>query len=100
MIAFGDGGVDGSGNPITPDETQVALNNQIAAYPIDSVTYPLDPPTTARYTAAIPENDLNGAFISEAGLLDANGNLCAIKTFLVKGKDSGVSFTFIFDDEF
>jgi len=97
-IAFGSGGVDGTGEPIPPPETAVALNNQIAVYPIDSVTYPIN--TTARYTVTIPAADLPGAKLSEAALVDSGGKLCAIKTFYIKQKDNGVSFTFSFDDEF
>jgi len=104
-IAFGDGGGTWGAVPpafdiVPPDETQTSLNNQIAVYPIDSVAYPLDPQTTARYTVTIPSNDLNGEFVSEAGLLDSNGNLCAIKTFLPIGISGGVAKTFVFDDEF
>jgi len=100
QIAFGDGGVDAGGTVIPPTETQTALNNEIARFPIDSVTYPLTPTTTARYTCTLPINALAGAFISEAALVDAGGNLHAIKSFLAKGIDSGVAFTFEFDDEF
>jgi len=100
FVAFGDGGVDGSGNLIPPAMTADSLNNERGRYVIDSLEYPLDPPTTARYTASIPENDLVGVEISEAALVDADGKLCAIKTMFVKRKDAGVTFTFTFDDEF
>jgi len=97
-VAFGDGGVDANGDPISPSETQTALNNEIARYDIDSVEYPDD--TTARYTVTIQANDLIGKKINEAALVDGNGNLCAIKNMYSKQKDEGVAFTFTFDDEF
>lgn len=98
-IVFGDGGVDSNGDPIAPSDTQTALTHAIGTYPIDAApTYPST--TTARYTVTIPAADLAGAEISEAGLVDSNGTLCAIKTMYVKRKDSGVTFTFTFDDEF
>lgn len=97
-IAFGDDGVDSRGEPVSPTETQTSLKHEVARYPIKSVTYPLS--TTARYTVEIPENDLAGAKISEAALIDKNGGLCAIKNMYVKQKDGGVSFAFTFDDEF
>ena len=102
MIAFGDGGVDGDGNPIPPKADADSLGRELGRYPLDSVAYPLDPAprTTARYTATIPANDLVSASISEAALVDAAGELCAIKTMYVKRKDGGVTFTFTFDDEF
>lgn len=98
-IVFGDGGVDSSGNPIAPTDTQTALNHVIGTYPIDAApTYPES--TTARYVVTIPAADLPGASISEAGLVDSAGMLCAIKTMYVKRKDASVTFTFTFDDEF
>ena len=102
MIAFGSGGVDTDGNPIPPSVTAESLNQELARYPFDSVTYPLDPlpRTTTRYVASIPADDLAGASISEVALVDADGNLCAIKTMYAKRKDRGVVFTFTFDDEF
>lgn len=97
-IAFGSGGVDEGGQPIQPLETQTALNNEVARYEIDKVENPID--TTNRYTVTIPENDLNGKNINEIALIDEEGVLAAIKTFLSKGKDEDVKFTFQFDDEF
>lgn len=97
-IAIGDGGLDDNGDPKQTVETQVELFNEIARYPIHELTYPIE--TTARYSITIPENDLVGARISEIGLIDAYGNLCAIKTMFEKVKDDLVLFTFEFDDEF
>ena len=101
-IAFGSGGVDAAGDPIPPEAAANMLNAELARYPINFIEYPLDPAarTTARYSATIPPNDLVGASISEAALVDRNGALCAIKTMFVKQKDANVAFTFTFDDEF
>lgn len=97
-IAFGDGGVDASGDPIQPTASQTTLNSEIARYTVDPVTYPVS--TTARYSVTIQGDELVGKKISEAGLIDSEGNLHAIKTMYVKQKDDGVKFTFTFDDEF
>lgn len=97
-IAFGDGGVNASGEPVQPNESQAALNHELARYPIDSVAYPQE--TTARYTVTIPEEALIGGKISEMALVDADGVICAIRTMYVKQKDENVKFTFEFDDEF
>ena len=96
-IAFGDGGVDG-GVPIQPENTAIELNHEVARYAIDTVTFP--EPTTACYVVTIPENDLEGVEITESGLIDADGGLCAIKTFYVKKKDLGLSMGYTFLDEF
>lgn len=97
-IALGTGGVDENGEPLIPSDTQTALNNPVGQYEIEPVAYPDE--TTARYTVIVPEHDLIGEKISEAGLVDTDGNLCAVKNMYVKQKDEGVSFTFTFDDEF
>lgn len=97
-IAFGDGGVDSNGKPIPPLETQTALNHEIARYPIDGIEYPVE--TTARYSATVPKEAMVDQFISEAALVDGNGDVVAIKTMYAKQKDKGTAFRFKFDDEF
>jgi len=98
QVAFGDGGVDVAGQVLQPVGGQEALAHEVGRYPIDKVEYPVS--TTARYTVTIPAADLAGAQLSEAALVDSEGNLCAIRNMLAKGKDEGVAFIFTFDDEF
>lgn len=98
QVAFGDGALDENGEVIPPSAAQTALLNEIGRYGIDKVEYPVS--TTARYTVTIPAADMAGAQISEAALVDSEGNLCAIRNMLAKGKDEGVAFIFTFDDEF
>ena len=67
-------------------------------YEIDGVSNPVE--TTNRYTVTVPESELNEKNINEMALVDAEGQLAAVKTFLNEGKDEDVKFTFEFDDEF
>ena len=67
-VAFGSGGVNVSGEPIVPTETQTALNSELARYEVESVTYPDE--TTARYTVTIPKDSLVGKEINEAALVE------------------------------
>ena len=97
-IALGSGGVGESGEVITPSEDQTALNSEIARYPVGPVEYPTE--TTARYTIIVPESALTGESISELGLLDEDGELCAVRNCSPKIKDADEEFTFVFDDEF
>ncbi len=97
-VAFGDGGVGSDGAVIAPAGSQTALFHEVGRYEVGAVTYPV--PTTARYTVTIPKTDLGGTNISEAALVDGDGDLCAIRNMLPKGKDEGVEFVFTFDDEF
>ena len=71
-IVFGDQGVDEGGEPIPPTEEQNALKHQIAKYPIGSVSNPVE--TTNRYSVTIPETELTGESISEAALMDSEGD--------------------------
>ena len=97
-VVLGNGGLEEDGSVKVPDAKQTALNNELGRYKVDEPQYPV--PATARYTVNVPEADLVGEVISEAALADSEGNLCAIRNMLPKGKDEGVEFTFTFDDEF
>lgn len=97
-IALGTGGVDASGERLAPTEDMTALRSEVARYPIDSISYPID--TTARYAVTLSRNELTDVSFSEAALVDSAGDIVAIKTFYSKRKDPGVAFTFEFDDEF
>ena len=97
-IALGSGGVSEGGEVIAPNEDQTALKTEIGRYPVDPVEYPVE--TTARDTITVPESELAGEAISELGLLDEEGELCAVRNCSPKIKDAGEEFTFVFDDEF
>ena len=97
-VAFGAGGVDEAGIVLQPVGNPPALTHEIGRYTIDKVEYPVATP--ARYIVTIPAADLAGEQISEAALVDSEGNFCAIRNMLAKGKDEGVAFIFTFDDEF
>lgn len=97
-IAFGDGGVDSSGNLIAPFENQTQLNNEFCRYEIEDFEFPVE--TTVRYKVNIPRVEQAGKKFNEMALVDEDGNLCAIKTMYTKQKDEDVIFSFEFDDEF
>lgn len=97
-MAFGNGGVDSSGNVITPTETQSELANEIYRKVIDQYTFPED--TTCRYECTLSESELAGEEISEVGLYDEDGDIVCIKTFMRKGKDDDVEQTYTLDDIF
>lgn len=97
-IAFGSGGVDGSGKVITPVDTQKALANELYRKEISGYDFVND--TTCRYTCKLEKQELAGEYISEIGLYDENGDIVCIKNFTSKGKDDDIEMTFTFDDEF
>lgn len=97
-MAFGDGGVDGQGDPIAPAANATALNNELLRKPLTAVT-PLSA-TTIQYACRLGTSELAGTDISEIALYDSNGDLACIKTFPVKRKDSTEALTFTIDDIF
>ncbi len=97
-MAFGEGGVDGSGNVIATTGNETALKKQLLVKNIDGYTFPIA--TTARYKATLARADLANKNISEQGLIDADGDLVAYKTFLPKGKDADMEFVFEMDEIF
>lgn len=97
-MAFGSGGVDDNGVPLMPSETQTKLNNEICRYPIEPVKYPI--PTTAEYTAIIPIGQQAAQKFNEFGLIDSEGNLCAIKNTFTKQKDEDMAFKWVIEDQF
>ena len=97
-MAFGRGGVDDEGTVLTPDTGQTALNDEIGRKPISSHSYPSD--TSCKYICTLSETDFAGESISEIALVDADGDLAAIKNCTPKGKDSDLEMEFAVTDEF
>ena len=97
-MAIGNGGVDAGGTPITPSPTATALGNELLRKNISGHTYPTT--TTCRYSCTLTESELAGQNINEVALVDADGDLVAIKTMTNKGKDSDLEMTVTIDDIF
>ena len=97
-MAFGNGGVDSGGNVIPPSDSQTGLTNELYRKNIDSHSFPTA--TTCRYVCTLAEAELAGQNISEIGLVDSDGDVLCIKTFLAKGKDGDIEQTYSIDDIF
>lgn len=97
-VAFGDGGVDSSGNPTDVAENATALTNETLRKAYTSKALISD--TSYRYTCVLGTTELAGQSISEVGLYDSDGDLINIKHFMAKGKDADMEITFQLDDTF
>lgn len=97
-MAFGNGGVDASGNVIAPVETQTALKNELLRKEIDGYEFLSE--KKCRYSCTLLSSELVGSYINEIALYDEDGDLVAIKNFLSKGKDADLEMTVQMDDEF
>ncbi|MFS1513033.1 phage tail protein [Chengkuizengella sp. SCS-71B] len=98
-IVFGTGGTDGNGTPKSLTGNESALFNQVIS---KNVTKSFPDNYTARYSVSInaDADNLIGKNINEAGLIDADNHLVAMKTFTNKGLDTGTTIEFDYDAEF
>ena len=97
-MVFGTGGVDASGVPVVPSGNDDSLKQEMFRKGVDSYTFTDD--TTCRYLCTLAVNECANEDISEIGLYDSDGDLIAVKTFKVKGKDADLEMTFQIDDIF
>lgn len=91
-FSFGDGGVDDSGNVLTPDTNQEELNSELLRKEIDS--YTMISETRCKYECTLGNKELAGESISEIALYDTDGDLVAIKNCMPKGKDNDFEMKF------
>lgn len=105
-ISLGSGGC-AEGVPVVVTGNETELKEELIQMPVAAHQYSeeLDDSTGAtkvkmRYTAVLGEKELPDSVISEAGLVDGDGNLVAYLTFLPKGKDEDMEFVFNIDEIF
>ncbi|MBW2672333.1 MAG: phage tail protein [Deltaproteobacteria bacterium] len=98
QIAFGNGGVDTSGNPIPPDGTETTVPGQFILKDVSSVEFV--PPTTARIHGELAYDEGNGENVSACGLYDSEGDLIALQTFAVIPKTSSLRILVDWDEVF
>lgn len=97
-MAFGDGGVDDSGNIVAHSADSNALHSELLRKAVDG--YEVISDTKIRYRCTLSASELSGDYISECGLYDADGDFVALKAFMKKGKDSDMEVVFECDDTF
>lgn len=99
-MAFGDGGVDGSGTVLEATGEETALKNELLRKKIEAHRYVDEDETTCRYRVRLDKTELANQKISEQGLFDSDGDLVGYKTFMPKGKDDDMEFIFDMDEVF
>jgi len=85
-MVFGDGGHDEAGMAIPPDSSRDTLYHETLRKDLTTIVQEDDYSVTG--VGRVAKAELVGQDISEAGLLDAAGNLLGIKTFARKIKDA------------
>ena len=99
-IAFGTGG-HAPGDvivPVAPDPAAATLENEVIRKAVESHTF--TSPSIMRYSCKLLKADVNGQVITEAGLIDSQGDLIAIKTFGGKVKENDTEFWFDWDAKY
>lgn len=86
FIAFGDGGHNADLSPKAPNADATALAHELIRKPLASITQEDLYSVTGK--GVVDAAELVGARISEAALLDSNGQICGLKTFAPKLKES------------
>lgn len=99
-MAFGNGGVDSSGEVIEATGEETALRKELLRKKIEGHWYVNEDETTCRYRVRLTKSELVNQSISEQGLYDSDGDLVGYKTFLPKGKDGDMEFIFDMDEIF
>lgn len=97
-LAFGDGGLDDNGQPISPDPTANALNHELFRLPIESVGYSL--PYKADLEVNVTSAEFNDTPISEFGAVDEEGDFVGFQTFLPVTKQDIVTLAFCWTCQF
>ena len=86
QMAFGDGGHNADGSVVQPDPDQTALNNERLRS--DLVRTYQEDLYSVTAVGRINKAELVDVSVSEAGLLDADGNLMGFRNFAPKIKEA------------
>ena len=96
-MAFGTGGYVGD-QIVHHDPDDNHLFSEVYRQTIDGHTVISD--TKIRYACTLGAGTLDGTYISEIGLYDAEDDFVAFKSFMKKGKDPDIEVVFECDDTF
>ncbi len=100
-MAFGDGGLEDDGTEKQPSGAETGLYHELMQKELDSYGYVEDTDETAcRYTSTLEAGECTGKYISEIGLIDEEGDLVAIRTFLALGKTEDIPLSFDMNEVF
>ncbi|MGO2878522.1 MAG: phage tail-collar fiber domain-containing protein [Halomonas sp.] len=86
FMAFGDGGHNADLTAKSPDPEQTTLNNELLRKPLTATVQEDDFSVTGR--GLLDYEDLIGYAISEAALLNEDGDMIGVKNFAPKVKES------------
>ena len=86
-MAFGDGGHDPTTmEPLAPSENQTSLNHECLRKELTLIKQEDSLSVTGK--GSIESSELVGTYLSEAALIDSNGNVIGVKNFAPKIKEN------------
>lgn len=93
-VVIGTGGVASNGLPITPQDGETQLYNQVLAKTGGAVTVSYPSTTQVEFSVTVAPTDLPaGTAISEIGLVDSSGTFAEHSTFYPKQTDGETTMT-------
>jgi len=98
QIAFGNGGHDAGGQPITPTGNELVVPGEFLKKAVSGLSHPVN--TTLRIEGNLDFTEGNGQQVSAAGIYDSDGDLVAVKTFTPKAKDEDTRIEVQWDEQF
>jgi len=98
FIAFGDGGHNADLTPKVPDPDAAGLAHEVMRKPLASITQPT--PYLVECAGRIEPGELTGVYVSEAALLDADGQIVALKTFAPKIREADEMYQVFIEPRF
>jgi len=90
MMAFGDGGHNADGTAKQPDPGRTSLYHEVLRKPLAQKVQ--EDAYSVTGTGRIEKSEVIGAHISEAALLDENGNMLSFRNFAPKIKESDETY--------
>jgi len=90
MMAFGDGGHNADGTAKQPDPARTSLYHEVLRKPLAQKVQ--EDAYSVTGTGRIEKSEVIGAHISEAALLDENGNMLSFRNFAPKIKESDETY--------
>lgn len=97
-MVFGSGGTAEDGTPLAVSGMETALKTQMLEKNIASRSFPSL--VSCEYICRLTKAELAGQYVSEVGLVDADGDLVAYRTMRSIGKDDDMEIEFSITETF
>lgn len=98
QMVFGNGGLDDTGEPLAVTGQETALRSPLLVKEIGGYSYPDF--VSADFWCRLTKPELAREYLSEVGLIDAEGDLVVYRTMRAMGKDEDMEIEFTLTETF